>query len=155
MKSIFINPYATIKDTLKKLDRTAEKVLLIVNEDRIYLETEYKDYINKMQVHQSKENQLFYDYMWFLGDQRKKSTQLKNELKELKKGSKKFDSKSESIKAIDKEVEDYIQKIIIEKSEFFYAKLLKSNKETRISKNSMRSSSLIGEGLLKYFVSWT
>jgi len=100
----------------------------IVNEDRIYLETEYKDYINKMQVHQSKENQLFYDYMWFLGDQRKKSTQLKNELKELKKGSKKYDSKNEAIKAIDKEVEDYIQKIIVEKSEFFYAQLLKSMK---------------------------
>jgi dTDP-glucose pyrophosphorylase len=39
MKSIFINPYATIKDTLKKLDRTAEKVLLIVNEDRKLLGT--------------------------------------------------------------------------------------------------------------------
>ena len=89
----------------------------ILNEDRIFLETDYKNYVKKMKVHQSEENKLFYEYMWFLGDKRKKSEELKNELKLLKKGSKKHESTNASIKAIDKEVEDYIQRIIIEKKD--------------------------------------
>jgi dTDP-glucose pyrophosphorylase len=37
MKNILINPTATIKDALKRLDETAEKVLLVVNEHDILL----------------------------------------------------------------------------------------------------------------------
>ncbi len=39
MKNLLINPNANIKDALKKLDETAEKVLLVVNEHDILLGT--------------------------------------------------------------------------------------------------------------------
>ena len=39
LKSLLIPPYITIKQTMKKLDETAEKILFVVNEDNVLLGT--------------------------------------------------------------------------------------------------------------------
>lgn len=104
----------------------------VVNESKIHIETEYKRYLEKMIVHHSEENKLFFGYINFISEKRKEQNRIKGELKNSKKGSKKHKELDNKIKELDKEVEAYTNNIINNNSELLYAKILKAMKRINV-----------------------
>ena len=104
----------------------------IVNEPKIELETTYKEFIEKMVIHRSKENEIFYNYIKFISSNRRKADKLRADLKKLREGSKKGKEIKSEIKQIDDKVNNEIERIINEEKSSFYAKVLLAMKEVKI-----------------------
>ncbi len=104
----------------------------IVNEPKIELETTYKSFIDKMIVHKSKENEIFYNYIKFISLNGRERDRLRSDLKKLKKDNKKAKEIKERLKIIDKKVNNEIERIIKEEKGSFYAKVLLAMKEVKI-----------------------
>jgi len=75
----------------------------------------------------SKDNELFYDYLSFLGEHRPKSQNLKNQQKDLEAKGKSTEQLLKKLDALDEEVWAYQKKIIAENPKTITALLIKGN----------------------------
>lgn len=89
---------------------------IIVAEDKIDIETDANDFINKMKINTSEENKIFYDYIHFLRDQRIKIQPIENKLKEFDGTDAEKEVIIEEYKNVNKEVEIEQKRIV---SEYF------------------------------------
>ncbi len=88
---------------------------VILNNEDVYIETNLNNFIGKMDVKKSKENQLFYEYIKWIGDKRRNAEALVNQ-KKNEADEKKKEAIDERLKGIDKAVVDY-QKNFVKKHE--------------------------------------
>jgi peroxiredoxin len=105
---------------------------IVNNEPKVELETTYKHFIDKMIVHRSKENEIFYNYIKFISSNGRERDKLRTALKDLKKGSKKEKEIKEKLKIIDTRVTNEIDRVIQDEKDSFYAKVLLAMKEIKI-----------------------
>lgn len=105
----------------------------IINEQKFKLETDTGDMVKNMKVFGSKENEIFFDYLKFIGKERKEADVLKKQLDALSDDQK--DEKDKFRKQL-RDIDDAVkakQKEIQEKyPESFYAKVLKMMQEPEI-----------------------
>ncbi len=102
---------------------------LIVTENEIFIETDTTDLVDNMIVHKSEENKVFYDYLKFMKSEHFKIVELQKKIKEKKGDEKAIKELKEQITEINENVEDYRNKIIEERKELFWAKVLLAMKE--------------------------
>ena len=103
---------------------------LIVNEEKISVETDTGDFVKNMKVILSDENKVFYDYLRFMQDQHFSKTDLQAKLNALDERDTIEKQKiNEKIKNLDDEVVHYRESIIKDHSELFFAKIVKALEE--------------------------
>lgn len=96
----------------------------IVTEQFFSLETDTSNFIEKMKVSGSVENQIFYDYQLFIGKRYKEASELKEQLKKLKANKDSTEMINKRLKAINEEVTTYKETIIKNNPALFYTKVL-------------------------------
>ncbi len=98
---------------------------LYVQEQRFQMETDTVDFVKHMQVKNSPNNQLFYDYIHFVIEKRKESEVLTKQLAEFGSDSAKSSSITQRMVEMNKEVLAYQNKMVDDNPELIAAKSLK------------------------------
>lgn len=96
------------------------------------LETDTADLVKNMKVSGSRQNQIFYDDVRFIGQQRAKAEALNAEYKAAGSDSVKLKSIKNKLQEVDKAVMDARKKIITEFPQYLYASILKSTLEPEV-----------------------
>lgn len=109
--------------------------VMIDKEQNFSLETDTVNLVQNMKVKDSKENQLFYDYLHFIEKKHKEITPLRDSLTAVKGNKEKEDDLRKKIGAIDKEVKDYKLNFIKEHPETFGAVVFKAMQEPEVPEN--------------------
>jgi len=107
----------------------------IFTEPNFSLETDTLDYVKNMKVKGSVENQLFFDYLKFIGDKQKETEPYRKTYERLKDKNEKKDSLAlvkEKLSSIDKEVKDYKVKFMQDHPEAFLTKIFKTSQDPEI-----------------------
>ncbi|MCH8902924.1 MAG: redoxin domain-containing protein [Bacteroidetes bacterium] len=111
---------------------------MVVGDEQFFsLETDFSNMVEHMKITGSKENELFYHYVGFVADKKKKSDLLQSQLKniEFSKDSIKGFSADDSllmkdirkqIGELDGEVKAYMESVVYDNPGMFYPKVLKS-----------------------------
>lgn len=103
----------------------------IMQEGNMSLETKLDDYVNSMKVKGSKENELYYDYLQFIGEQKKKANALKEKIAATS-DEKEMTKLKEESKKLDKEVKHYRRTLEKHQPDSFVPKFLKSYDEPKV-----------------------
>lgn len=98
---------------------------LYVQEQRFQMETDTADFVKHMQVKNSPNNQLFYDYIHFVIEKRKESEVLTKQLAEFGSDPAKSSAITERMVEMNKEVLAYQNKMVEDNPELIAAKSLK------------------------------
>jgi thiol-disulfide isomerase/thioredoxin len=114
----------------------------IVKEQSFSLETDTNDYVANMKTKGTGENQLFYQYLKFIGERGKKVDSLRKEMEKVKDNKELAESFKTKISAIDKEVKDYKSNVIKNNPNTFVSMLFKATEEPEVPKNENKSDSL-------------
>ncbi|WNJ16623.1 thioredoxin-like domain-containing protein [Pontibacter sp. G13] len=106
---------------------------VVIDKDQTFsVSTSYPEFVKNMKVKGSKENQVMYDDLHFLDEQRQTAIALQADLEGLEEGSEAHTAISEQLAAISNEVEDYRNNFIAEDPEMLYAKMLTSLKQVDV-----------------------
>lgn len=107
---------------------------IIVDKEQFFsIETDTSDFVNKMKIKGSTDNQLFYEYLKFVGDKQTDAIKLRDALKTIKKDNK--DSTKlvqDKLSAIEKEVQNYKLKYVAAHAETFLASVFKTSQEPEV-----------------------
>jgi len=95
------------------------------------MENDTSNLFKKIKFSGSKENQIFYDYQYLLSDKRDEVKKLSEDKKKAKTDAEK-NQVSEQMKAIDKEVKSYKEKLLAENGNLFVAKFIKATQEIEV-----------------------
>lgn len=114
----------------------------IVKEQNFSLETDTNDYVANMKVKDSQENQLFYEYLKYIGGRGKTVDSLRKELDKVKENKEASDKLKEKISGIDKDVISYKEDVIKKYPQNFVGKLFKAMKEPEVPKDYDKKDSL-------------
>ncbi|MEM6319184.1 MAG: thioredoxin-like domain-containing protein, partial [Bacteroidota bacterium] len=104
------------------------QLLIDENEQQFSVKTDAKAPNANMQIEGSKDNQLFYDYMSYLGKKRPEADQLKKELEAASEGDKTVIQKK--LDGLNEEVKAYQRNIVENESKTLTASLVKSGMES-------------------------
>jgi thiol-disulfide isomerase/thioredoxin len=111
---------------------TKKSFEIIVGENQVFsVENDTSNLFKKIEFSGSKENQIFYDYQYFLSDKRAEVTKLQAE----KKIAKTDDEKNkvvEKMKSIDTDVRTYRNKLVNENVNSFVSKFIKATQDIDI-----------------------
>lgn len=99
----------------------------VVNEPKIEMETEFNDYINKMQVKASEENTNFYEYLRFVNQKSELANSLKKELQSAQ--GKEKEKAQETLMGIDKDVIAYKKQFMADHPDLFISKVFRASAE--------------------------
>ena len=106
---------------------------VIINKDMfISIETDTSDFINKMKIKGSSENQLFYDYLRFVSSKQKEIETFKTTLKKVKENKDSTKLLQNKLITIEKEVQKYKLDFIEKHPETFLSKVFKASYELPI-----------------------
>ncbi|HLP10347.1 MAG TPA: redoxin domain-containing protein [Flavobacteriales bacterium] len=105
---------------------------IVLNNENVYIETEKADLVNKVVVKESKENKLFYEYIYFINAKRMLADPIRNSAKDLKKDDPKLKKAKEDLAALDKEVKAFQQKFITDNPTSLTAKFIKLSLDIEI-----------------------
>lgn len=97
---------------------------IIVAEDKIDLETDANNFIDKMVVNVSEENRVFYDYVFFLRDKRTSMKPIEEELKAFEGSDEEKEILIEKMKGVNKDVIAEQERIVSEYSDLLVAKYI-------------------------------
>lgn len=106
---------------------------LMVDKDQHFsVETDTVDYVANMKVKGSRENELFYEDIHFLGAKRVRANELNAKIKEVGKGSAEGKKLQEELSGIDGEVKAFRKAFMEKNPDLFYTKVLTSMQEPEI-----------------------
>lgn len=111
----------------------------IVNEQNFTLETQKKNPVLNMEVHGSKENEVFFDYLKFLASQRQKASRLQKKMEALDPNEEKAQAVRKKLNRINKAVNDKRESIKDNYPSLFYPKVLKAMEEPDIPDSLMNT----------------
>lgn len=97
----------------------------IYNNEEINIETSAPNFIETMKVKKSEENKVFFDYVKFISEQKKKAGELSTQKDKLDKTSSEYKKLEEEINAISTEVNNYQENLIKTHSTKLIAKIVK------------------------------
>tara|TARA_Y100001933_G_C18968505_1_gene551418 strand:+ start:179 stop:1645 length:1467 start_codon:yes stop_codon:yes gene_type:complete len=109
----------------------------IVTDEDVIMETKLDDFIGSMKVIKSENNKIFYGYINYLN-------QKKNEAKS-------FMENKEKMAALDKEVKDYQKNNILDKTEFFGAKVLAMSIDIKLPEKFINNDTLKYNYIIRHF----
>lgn len=98
---------------------------IVVNNENITIETDTADFVSKMVVKQSEENQLFYDYIKYINDKKKEADPLREKLKPLDPKSAEADVIRKKLSSIDKDVRNKQTSMYTDHPQKLIAKIVK------------------------------
>jgi thiol-disulfide isomerase/thioredoxin len=105
---------------------------IVLNNENVYIESDKADLVNKVVVKESKENKLFYEYIYFINEKRLLADPIRNGAKDLKKDDPKLKKAKEDLAALDKEVKNFQQKFINDNPTSLTAKFIKLSLDIEI-----------------------
>lgn len=107
--------------------------IIVADQQHFSFETDTVNLISNFTTKNSKENQLFYDYLNFINPKGAQLASLKQEYTSLSEtDEKKKESLTEKMKLLEKEVTDYKENIITQHPETFVAKIFKGMREVNV-----------------------
>ncbi len=119
----------------------------VINEQYFTLKTDKENLVDNMTVKNSEENKIFFNYLNFMGERRKKMQKLKQEKQAFKEQSpKKAENIQARIDSMNEEISDKREQIMEEHPNLFYVHVLKAMKEPEVPdkvKNSKDSSAAL------------
>jgi thiol-disulfide isomerase/thioredoxin len=122
---------------------------IIVGENQVFsVENDTSNLFKKIKFSGSKENQIFYDYQYYLIDKRVEVTKLQTE----KKNAKNEDEKNEVVKKmknIDADVRTYRNKLVTENLNTFVAKFIKATQDIDVPDAPKDNSGIITDSLFQ------
>jgi thiol-disulfide isomerase/thioredoxin len=102
---------------------------IIIGENQKFgVENDTNNLFKKIKFSGSKENQIFYDYQYFLSDKREAIKKLQDERKNAKTEAEKSKI-TEEMKSIDKEVRNYRDKLVSEGGNLFVSRFIKATQD--------------------------
>ena len=104
--------------------------LIINNETYIELETDTIDYIGKMSVKKSKENELFFDYLKFLSAQQRSSIPMRNKLQAKETSEKEKAAITQKLNDIGVSINDFRSNIIAKNNDLFISVFFRTMNES-------------------------
>ena len=107
------------------------QIILSPTDQQLEIETDYKDPYNKAVIRKSEENKLFFDYMQFLGNQRKIADQYTPQLDSTKTQAQR-DAAKKKLDDLTREVLDYQKALIARSAQTVTAALIKSSLDVEI-----------------------
>ena len=100
---------------------------LIVDKDQHFaIETKQEDFVMSMKVNGSKDNELFYKDMRFLGSNRIRANEINEQIKELGEGDPKVAGLKDELTEIDQKVKDGRKDLMEKNPNMLYTKVLKA-----------------------------
>lgn len=129
----------TTKDTLApgmyilltKPDNGFIQFLITENDKSLDIKMDAKDFEN-VQVKNSAENQLFYDYLAYLKSKRPKADELRKLIETAKAEGKSFENEQNQLDLIDKDVNKYQDELMMKHPKSITTLLINANKEVKI-----------------------
>ena len=106
--------------------------IIIDKEQSFSIETDTIDFIGKMKIKGSTDNQLFYDYLKYINAKQKEAAPLRDALKKSKNNKDSTKLLQGKLIAIDKEVKNYKLDYIKNHSQTFLSKVFKTSYETEL-----------------------
>jgi thiol-disulfide isomerase/thioredoxin len=106
--------------------------ILVDKEQRFSLETDTTNFIKSMKVKGSKDNEIFYSYLNYIGDKGKEMESLRKEIEAAKGNEQLIEKLKEQQSKTDTEVKDYKRNFINNNRERFLAKVFLSTYEPEI-----------------------
>lgn len=125
--------------------------LVIDKEQHFSVFTDTVDYINSMKIKGSKENLVFYQDLKFLGEKRKQVNQIDEQLKSKELSQAEKDKLLAEKDKVDQEVKTHRAKLMEQKDDMFYAKVLYTMKEPEIPETPKDAN---GEPIDPNFAYW-
>ena len=105
---------------------------IIIGENQKYsVENDTSNLFKKIKFSGSKENQIFFEYQYYLNDKRDEIKRLQDERKNAKTETDK-EKITDQMKSIDKAVKDYRGKLITENGNLFVAKFIKATTDIEV-----------------------
>ncbi|MEM8892058.1 MAG: DUF4369 domain-containing protein, partial [Bacteroidota bacterium] len=100
---------------------------LIVDKDQHFeVETKQEDFVMSMKVNGSKDNELFYKDMRFLGSNRMRAAEINEQIKEMGEDDPKVAKLQEELTSIDQKVKDGRKGLMDKNPDMLYTKVLKA-----------------------------
>jgi len=106
--------------------------LIVDKEQKFSMETDTVDYINSMKIKNSKDNEVFYEYLKWISTKGQAIEALKKEMDEAKEDAAKTKEIKDKQIAIDKEVKEYKLKVIKDYPDFLLAKVFEASTDPEI-----------------------
>jgi peroxiredoxin len=106
---------------------------LIIDKDQTFsVETDTSDFVGKMKIKGSDDNQMFYDYLRFVDKEQKEADPLRNLLKKVKNNKDSTKLLQDKLAIIDKDVQNYKLDFIAKHPDSFEAKVFNASREPDI-----------------------
>lgn len=106
---------------------------VVIDKDQVFsIKTDTTDFANTMQVTGSYQNELFYEDMRFIGEQRKKVESLMPRVQAAQKGTPEYEALMAERTVIDEAVAAHRNKIMRENPTFLYADLLAAMQDPKV-----------------------
>ncbi len=106
--------------------------LIIDNEQTFSVETDTSDFVGKMKIKGSVDNQMFYDYLRFVDKEQKEAEPLRALLKKVKNNKDSTKQLQDKLAVIDKDVQNYKLDFIVKHPDSFQAKVFNASREPDI-----------------------
>lgn len=104
----------------------------VYNNENVFLETKKGNFMESMKVRESKENKVFMDYVNYIGNNKKKMSELSMKIDSLEKDSKEYNAIKDEISTISKSVEDYQKNVIASNPDLLISKIVKMSMDIDI-----------------------
>jgi thiol-disulfide isomerase/thioredoxin len=122
----------------------------IVNENQDFsIENDTTDLFKKIKFTGSEENQIFYNYQYYLNDKRDEIKKLQDSRKAAKTDAEKK-AVDEKMKVIDADVKAYLKKLIDERPNSFVGKFIKATQEIEVPEPPKDANGKITDSLFQY-----
>ncbi len=108
------------------------QILINDGEQKFNIKTSFDDLVGKLKVSGSKDNQLFYEYLNFLNEQRPKAEKVKKEIDALKEQGVSTEEKEKELDKINNQVDEYRNTLIEKHPKSLAAVIAKSTLEVKI-----------------------
>ncbi|MGD0711975.1 MAG: thioredoxin-like domain-containing protein, partial [Bacteroidales bacterium] len=106
--------------------------LIIDNEQSFSVETDTNDFIGKMKIKGSVDNQLFYDYLRYINKEQKNAEPLREQLKKVKSNKDSTKLLQDKLNVIDKDVQQYKMDFISKHPDVLLSKVFKASRDPDI-----------------------
>lgn len=122
----------------------------LVDTEEVYIESSKDNLIADVKVVKSKENQLFYKYIGFIGEKKKVADDINAKLKTAAAKSEEEKQLKAQLRAIDEEVKKYQRDLITENPGTFVAKVLKSSLDVELPEAPKNADGSLKDSLWAY-----
>jgi thiol-disulfide isomerase/thioredoxin len=123
---------------------------LVLNNENVYMESDKADMVNKVKVIDSKENNVFYEYIKFINDKKKIADDAREKLKGMKGDEPEAKKLKETLSGLDKEVRTYQQEIVKTSPDMLISKILNLSLDPEIPEAPKKENGSPVDSLFAY-----